>query len=79
MPAITVRQMPLGQTLQTFRQLADIDQTEMGRLIGVARPTISSWQRGLREPSFSQVVAWARITGQSLDVLASAVASQTEG
>lgn len=49
----------------------------MGRLIGVARPTISAWERGLREPSFSQVVAWARLTGQSLDILVDAVNAET--
>ena len=70
MTTITLNgELALGQLLQMFRQMSGIDQTEMGQLIGASRPTISAWERGMREPSFSQVVAWARITGQPLDAL----------
>ena len=67
----------LGRLLQMFRQVAGIDQTEMGRALGVARPTISAWERDIREPSFSQVVAWAQITGQPIEALVQAVNAET--
>lgn len=70
--------MSLGRVLQLFRQMADIDQTDMGHRIGVSRPTISAWERDTREPSFSQVVAWASITGQPLDALVQAAAETTD-
>ena len=78
MTTITVNgTLTLGQLLQMFRQMKGLDQTEMGELIGASRPTISAWERDAREPSFSQVVAWARITGQPLDALIDAVNAKT--
>lgn len=71
--------LPLGKLLQMFRQMAGYDQTQMGALVGASRPTISAWERGEREPSFSQVVAWARITGQPLDALVEAADYRSEG
>lgn len=68
-----------GKLLQMFRQMANIDQTEMGRMIGASRATVSAWERDEREPSFSQVVAWAKITGQPLDALVEAVSHRSEG
>ena len=63
----------VGQRLGTARKLVNIDQTTMGALVGASRPTISAWERDEREPSFSQVVRWAEITGQSLEWLAEGV------
>jgi transcriptional regulator with XRE-family HTH domain len=64
--------MTLGRLLGFYRQAAGIDQTEMGKRIGASRATISAWEGDHREPTFSQVVAWARITGQPLDSLVEA-------
>lgn len=64
--------LPLGKLLQMYRQMAGLDQTEMGERVTASRATISAWERDEREPSFSQVVAWARITGQPLDALVEA-------
>ncbi len=70
--------LPLGKLLQMFRQMAGLDQTQMGERIGASRPTISAWERGEREPSFSQVVAWSHITGQPIDALVAAVEAGTD-
>ncbi|WP_336630781.1 MULTISPECIES: helix-turn-helix transcriptional regulator [unclassified Microbacterium] len=64
--------LTLGRLLSLYRQTAGIDQTQMGALVGASRATISAWETDGREPSFSQVVAWARITGQPLDALVEA-------
>ncbi|WP_207226313.1 helix-turn-helix domain-containing protein [Microterricola gilva] len=69
--------MPLGERLSWGRKMAGIDQTEMGRRVGASRPTISLWERGEREPSFSQVVIWAREIGQPLEWLAEGVNAKT--
>ena len=69
----------VGERLATARKLAGIDQTTMGHLIGASRPTVSAWERDEREPSFSQVVRWAKETGQSLEWLAGGVWVRHEG
>ncbi|WP_374208752.1 helix-turn-helix transcriptional regulator [Microbacterium sp. USTB-Y] len=68
----------LGGTLALYRQMAGLDQVQMGKRVGASRPTISAWERGTREPNFSQVVAWARITGQPLQPLVDAVGVNDE-
>ena len=70
-------QVTLGMLLQMFRQSAGIDQRDMGKRIGASRTTISAWERDEREPSFSQVVKWAQITGQPLEALIDAVNAET--
>lgn len=84
MTTITINgTLSLGELLAFYRQMVGLDQVQMGERIGASRPTISAWERGLREPSFSQVVLWAQISGQPLEPLVEAVtrgvASQTEG
>ena len=69
--------MTLGELLALYRQLGGLDQTQMGEALGASRPTISAWERDLREPSFSQVVTWARLTGQPLAPLVEAVNAKT--
>jgi transcriptional regulator with XRE-family HTH domain len=65
--------MTLGERLAWARKLAGLDQTEMGKRIGASRPSISLYERGDREPSFSQVVIWANESGQPLEWLAAGV------
>ena len=71
--------LTVAERLRLSRTLAGIDQTEMGRRVGASRPTVSNWERGLSEPSFSQVVMWAKETGQSLEWLADGVWVRHEG
>lgn len=74
MTTITINgTLSLGELLALYRQMAGLDQVEMGARIGASRPTISAWERGTREPNFSQVVRWARIAGQPLEPLVDAV------
>lgn len=63
----------LGERMAWARKLIGLDQTAMGRQVGASRPTVSAWETGDREPSFSQVVRWAKLTGQSLEWLAEGV------
>ncbi|WP_025159354.1 helix-turn-helix domain-containing protein, partial [Leifsonia aquatica] len=69
----------VAERLKLSRTLRGIDQTEMGRRVGASRPTVSNWERGVSEPSFSQVVIWARESGQSLEWLAAGVGVRHEG
>ena len=59
----------VAQRLRASRRAADIDQAEIARTLGVARTTVSNWERGVFEPSVSQFIAWARITRQPVERL----------
>ncbi|WP_193752186.1 helix-turn-helix transcriptional regulator [Microbacterium oxydans] len=75
MTTITINgTLSLGEVLALYRQMSGLDQLQMGERVGASRPTISAWERGLREPSFSQVVSWSQITGQPIEPLIEAAA-----
>ncbi len=38
----------------------ELTQAEVGRRVGVSRHVIGTWESGLREPSASELVAWAK-------------------
>ncbi len=38
----------------------ELTQAEVGRRVGVSRYVIGTWETGRREPSASELVAWAR-------------------
>ena len=63
----------LTERLRVARLSAGLDQAQIARRIGVARQTVSNWERGLAEPSATYFVLWARATGQSLEWLAEGV------
>ena len=63
----------LVERLRKSRMLADLDQDQIASAIGVARNTVSNWERGRSEPSASAFVRWARVTGVTLEWLAEGV------
>jgi transcriptional regulator with XRE-family HTH domain len=67
MTLMTVNAMTVGERLRASRLLAGIDQTEMGRIVGASRPTVSNWERGITEPTVSQFLRWAEATKQPAD------------
>ena len=78
MTTITINgAMTLGELLAFYRKRSGIEQVEMAAQFGVNRATVSGWENGRTEPKFSQVVAWARITGQPIDALVEAVNAET--
>lgn len=48
--------MPLYNKLKSFRELKSISQTELGKICGVSRQTISSIERGDYHPSIVLVL-----------------------
>lgn len=63
----------LGKRMRVARISAGLEQLDLAPLVGASRATISAWENDGREPSFSQMVAWANATSQSLDWLAAGV------
>jgi transcriptional regulator with XRE-family HTH domain len=65
--------LSLAKRMRLSRQMADLDQQQMADRLGVARTTVSTWERGETEPSATNFVGWAQITQQPLEWLAEGV------
>lgn len=63
----------LAKRMKAARILAGLDQAQIAERVGVARQTVSGWERGLSEPSATYFVRWAKATGQPLEWLADGV------
>lgn len=53
--------MPLYNHLKEFRAKIDVNQQEMGRLVGVSRQTISQIERGDYSPSVTLAIKIAKV------------------
>lgn len=53
--------MPLYNHLKEYRARIDVNQQEMGRLVGVSRQTISQIERGDYSPSVSLALKIAKV------------------
>jgi len=53
--------MPLYNRLKEFRAKIDVNQQEMGRLVGVSRQTISQIERGDYSPSVTLAIKIAKV------------------
>lgn len=53
--------MPLYNRLKEFRARIDVNQQEMGRLVGVSRQTISQIERGDYSPSVTLAIKIAKV------------------
>lgn len=65
--------LSLGKRMRVARQMAELDQAKIAEMLGVARTTVSTWERGETEPSASSFVRWSQVTGQPLEWLAEGV------
>ena len=59
--------MPLHNCLKEYRARLDINQSEMGRLAGVSRQTISQIERGDYSPSVTLALRLAKICGVTVE------------
>ncbi|HIT79968.1 MAG TPA: helix-turn-helix transcriptional regulator [Candidatus Faecivivens stercorigallinarum] len=59
--------MPLHNRLKEYRARLDINQSEMGRLAGVSRQTISQIERGDYSPSVTLALRLAKICGVTVE------------
>ena len=53
--------MPLYNHLKEFRAKINVNQQEMGRLVGVSRQTISQIERGDYSPSVTLAIKIAKV------------------
>lgn len=59
--------MPLYNHLKEYRAKIDVNQHEMGKLVGVSRQTISQIERGDYSPSVSLALKIAKVFGVSVE------------
>ena len=76
---IGTEHLTLGKRLAFARQLAGIEQKAFAPMLGVARPTLSAWERDVNAVPFAKVVEIARLTGQSVEWFAEGVHHKSEG
>ena len=59
--------MPLKNRLKEYRARINVNQTEMGRLVGVTRQTISQIERGDYSPSVTLALKIAKVLNVSVE------------
>ena len=59
--------MPLKNRLKEYRARINVNQTEMGRLVGVSRQTISQIERGDYSPSVTLALKIAKVLNLSVE------------
>ena len=59
--------MPLINQVKEYREQLNISQTDLGKLVGVSRQTISSIERGDYHPSVVVAIKIAAIFNQTVE------------
>ena len=59
--------MPLKNRLKEHRARINVNQTEMGKLVGVSRQTISQIERGDYSPSVTLALKIAKVLNVSVE------------
>lgn len=58
-----------GERLRHLRKSVGLQQGELGEIFGLSPSAIGSYERGLREPSYKHLIAFAKHFNVSLDYL----------
>ena len=61
--------MTFGENLRALRLRRHLTQQDLAKGLGVAQITISSWERGIREPNFESCQAVASYFGLPLSAV----------
>ena len=65
--------MIFGKRLKELRKESKMTQTELAKVLGITKGTISTWETGSRTPPFEQMIAICDLYSVSLDYLAGRV------
>ena len=68
--------MPLHNRLKEYRARLDLNQSELGKLAGVSRQTISQIERGDYSPSVTLALRLAKICGVTVEDIFSLVETE---
>lgn len=61
--------LKFGESLKELRQKRGLRQEDVARLVGVERPTVANWERGMKQPGLETLVRLGQLLGVSLDEL----------
>lgn len=64
MTTIQIQADTVPEILRATRALAGLTTREIAPMVGVSHGTVSSWERGVSEPSVTQFLLWAQATKQ---------------
>ena len=65
----TGQKLPLGDVLKAHRTRCNMTQEFVAEKVGVSRQAVSKWEKGLSEPSTSNLIALAKVFGVSVEEL----------
>lgn len=60
------------KNIRVFRESAGLSQSDLGRIIGASKHSISRWENGRRAPTLARVMSICRALGVSLDEMTGA-------
>lgn len=61
--------MTLGERLKAEREKKGVSQNDIAKTLGVAQPTISKYELGIKQPSNGALIALADYFGVTIDYL----------
>ena len=61
--------MLIGDRLKKLRQEKGLSQSELGKLIGIGKSSISCYEKEIRNPNLDVIMALVKIFGVSADYL----------
>ena len=70
--------MPLKNHLKEYRARLDVNQQEMGKLVGVSRQTISQIERGDYSPSVTVALKLAKVCDSAVEDIFEYVEDENE-
>lgn len=70
--------LPLGDVLKAHRTRCNMTQEFVAEKVGVSRQAVSKWEKGLSEPSTSNLIVLAKVFGVFVEELLKNVGSGEE-
>lgn len=66
-----MRTINFAENLKTYRQSKNFTQTQLAEMLNVNQRTVSTWEKGLCEPSFATLAKLCDIFDETFDSLLS--------
>lgn len=70
--------MDFADRLKELRKLKGLSQNYLATYMNVSQVTISNWERGTKEPSFTALIDLANLFGVSCDYLLGVISSENK-
>ena len=64
-----MKEIKFAENLRLLRQSKKISQAELGKILGVDQRTVSGWEHGVSEPSFTILAKLCDVFDETMDDL----------